>query len=437
MTGPPIDPLADYDPHWRTKQSADPLAGYHPGWREAAKEPDVQDSGYLDRLSTHVLNAAQGLPGVGAVEAGAGVIGSQVGRLFGGKGMSYPESYATLKEMTGRVGDKTSRGERALGAIATAPFLPANPALAGGLYGALGEVADANPDRGAASRGGGALVAGALGAATGGVLGRWTTAARAVGATNAATNVIDREATRGANAAPRYATAEAEGVANGTRTAQVASETSQPDNAAIIARLRETREFRNLADDDPKMLDALYKVHSDEAGRLGRAADAPTPTRPNIGRFAERDVRQAQAGLLNAMDRPMPSYRGAVEGFAKESNGIDAVEYGSDLAKMVGGHGITSGKNLTRNTPQQFSEWVKTASPEEIAAVKEGILGSQRATGGKAVPGMMLRPKSFIPFTAPKASADALGDLLRRADPREGSALQAGVIGLTAAARHR
>src|SRR4051812_28680624 len=56
--------------------------------RENANDAEAQavpETGYLGRLVTHVLNAAQGIPGMEAFEAGAGALGSHL--------TSHPLSY--------------------------------------------------------------------------------------------------------------------------------------------------------------------------------------------------------------------------------------------------------------------------------------------------------------------------------------------------------
>lgn len=119
----------------------------------------------------------------------------------------------------------------------------------------------------------------------------------------------------------------------------------------------------------------------------------------------------------------MPTYGDAVKDFAQRSADINAVGKG-----MTASQGATKPTRPTFNqitaknpkTPQTFSEWVKTASPSEIQAAKEGIIGDV----GNAIhePGKTLKP--FRKATGVGA------DLLRRADSNDPGSMAA-KLGLT------
>lgn len=138
---------------------------------------------------------------------------------------------------------------------------------------------------------------------------------------------------RASRARPLYEQAMQEGAQAASGNPQVAALLQEPDIAAIVGRLQATRQFRDLAPDDPKMLDAIYKALSDReadlSSAMARAASANEPA--NIGRFGLDDVRAAKQQVLAAMDEVAPSYRTAVSQFAEDSQLRRAYESGVDL----------------------------------------------------------------------------------------------------------
>ena len=347
--------------------------------RDAANLADEQASqpGYLERLSTHVLNAAQGIPGVEAVEAAAGALGSKLT----GRPQTYRQALGTLKTATGQIGGKTGMGERILGSTAVLPFLAASPVLAGAQLGAADQALSADPDVSLAGRAGRTV----LGAVGGAVFGKAAesvpTVFRVLAAKTPSANIFAREAAREAESAPLYRAALQEGQGR-TGTPAIRAQLAKPDNAEIVQELQAGRPLAGVPAESPAMLDALYKTHSDRAATLRRGLDALTPNRPNIGRFRLQDTRMAQQDLLDAlsggatMPGPMPSYRPAVETFAKHSAGIDAVEQGSD-ALLDAVHGrLPRSKYLTRRGPEAVAEFGAEATPAERQAATEGVLGA-------------------------------------------------------------
>lgn len=80
----------------------------------------------------------------------------------------------------------------------------------------------------------------------------------------------------------------------------------RPEVQDLLGRLRGLRKFEGLADDDPKMIDALYKALSDNLKQLkkGGAVQALSPegrVTTNLGRFAADDIAQLQDDLLTAL----------------------------------------------------------------------------------------------------------------------------------------
>lgn len=358
--------------------------------------------GYLARLATHVLNAAQGIPGMETVEAGAGALGSHV---FGDRPLSFQEALETLRSATGNIGGGTNMVEKAIGTIPTLPFLPANPAAGGALLGAADQLL-APDSESLVGRG----VKTAVGAGIGAVVGKGSDAvvagARSLLAPTAAANLLERSADRAASAKRLYGAALAEGKAAGA-TPAIKNYLAEPDIAEIVKELKGTREFSGVAPDSPEMLDAVYKTLSDRAATIRKGLQALTPNRPNIGRYQGANITAAQQDLLDAisggmsMPGPMPTYRAAVKDFAQRKATEDAVGKGYDALRSKLSKALPSPRNLTRTTPEAFAKWADMAGPDETRAAIEGLLG-----GGKSA-------LSKAPLTMGRRAVGKLPDLLR------------------------
>lgn len=148
--------------------------------QENLSDEQASQPGYLERFATHILNAGQGIPGVEALEAGAGALGSR----FTGHPMGYRESLQTLRGATGQIPTAERVGEQVVGALPATPFLPAGAIKGGAAYGALQEALSATPntplERGVETGLGAGL--GALSGAAGKAVGK---AAQKVGLTDA------------------------------------------------------------------------------------------------------------------------------------------------------------------------------------------------------------------------------------------------------------
>lgn len=193
-----------------------------------------------------------------------------------------------------------------------------------------------------------------------------------------ATSVEDLTRARASRAEPLYRAAEAEGVANRMtpRTPELDRFLSEPDIQAIVGRLQQTRQFRDLAPDDPKMLDAVYKALSDKQADLenviARAQSANQPE--NIGRFAAEDVRGAKEQALEAMAGPrgpMPSYRPAVTQYAEDSALMRAYQTGVEVFNRPAG---------------EIRAAIAKMTPDEVDLVKRGVVDRMREQIGRGTP---------------------------------------------------
>lgn len=398
------------------------LAGVKP---EAEPEP-----GYLERLAAHVLNTAQGIPGMEAVEAGAGALGSH---LPGNTPMSYEQSLNALRDATGQIGGKTAAAERMMGSIATLPFLPTNPAAAGAVLGGADQLLSASPNQSVAGR----VAKTAVGAGVGGLLGKGAdmavTAGRSLLSANPANgflnqsfaaNLLARQAAKAEAAKALFDRALAEGQGR-TGTETIKAYLAEPDVAEVVNGLRETRAFQNVAPESPEMLDAIFKTFSDKARAAKKGLDAFNPSKANLGRFNAKNISMAQQDLLDAisggssMPGPMRSYREAVTEYAKHSAAEDALKKGYDATAAKLSEGIPSSRTAMKTGPEVFAKWAGTATPEESRAAVGGALSASRA-------GLLKKP-----LTTGRRSLSAASSIIRKTQGDWGAnATKGGLLGL-------
>jgi hypothetical protein len=344
---------------------------YHAEYRSGALQKRMEAANAADVVAAqpsddemkaaHALNLAQGVPGMEAFQAAAGAVGS---------GRSYRESLDALRSGTEHIGGGTRAAEQFIGALPLAA-LPGSPAVAGATYGAASGAFNADPD--IENRAQRTIVGGLLGGAIGKAGELVGTGIRAARAASVPANVLKREGARSAASSPLYDAAEREGQGT-TNTKAIQRELHTPDTRAIITQLRTgTREFAGMPANDPRMIDAVYKVLSDRNAKAGvQLANDPT----NVGRFAQQTIEDQKKALLNVIDPVMPSYRKAVQTFAKHSGEIDAVTRGRDVLAEAIRPGIKTGAQAVDNSPEAFLAWAKQASPAERQAAAEGILGA-------------------------------------------------------------
>lgn len=108
---------------------------------------------------------------------------------------------------------------------------------------------------------------------------------------------------------------------------------------------------------------ADYRAAQQAAGRVR----SPATSQPSAIR-----VQTAPAEDLPPL---MPDYKKAVQDFAQRSKEIDAFKRGYEAYRARLSGNLPTANNLTRKTPQAFAEWLKTATPDEIAAARQGVRG--------------------------------------------------------------
>jgi hypothetical protein len=285
---------------------------------------------------------------------------------------------------------------RGAGTLATTPFLPGSGAVSGAILGGADQALNNDPTSGPINRALRTVGGAALGGAVGGAADRLVAGARTFapkwlgGAGNAAETRAGMVADRAKSGAKLYGDALAEG--QGKEVPQpVLDWLKSPDIAPIVADLKSTRPFANVAEDSPEMVDAVYKNLSDKAGIIKGKMGALVPRNANLGRVAGLDNAMArQEGLAAVSDAGpyagdeafMPSYPKAVQDFADRSKGIESFDTGYDaLTKSVNGNKVAA-KNLNRvgKSPDAstFASWAADQAPADAADAERGILGSAR-----------------------------------------------------------
>lgn len=322
-------------------------------------------------------SAAQVIPGMEAVQAKASSFAND---------MPYRDALKMQRSETDAIPAPVKFAMQAAVGIPLMAALPASPALAGAVLGGADQALDADPDRTLGERvvrgAGGA----ALGAGAGAAMDALITKGRALIAPATAKVVRRIKGERSAASGPLFQKAIIEGQGKTATDPSIAVFLAQPDVKEIITGLKQTRKFAGMSDDAPEMLDAVYKVLSDQGAAVKRGLESATPNKPNIGRFRGEDIRSAKDEALTAMDDAMPSYRPAVANYAEHSSKLDAVRRGQDAIRTASGRGVTSGKNLDRTTLEAFEDWAAKASPAQRKAALEGLLGATKQASSGSTP---------------------------------------------------
>lgn len=303
------------------------------------------------------------------------------------RGQPYTEALGDIRGSQEGLASAPRGALRALGGGMAASAIPGSPAMAGAKYGAALNAASAEPVSGA-ERG----IRTAIGGAAGGALGKFfdvaATAARARMTPTIEQTAKRLKELRSARSAPLYEQAMREGRGL-TGTQEIADFLASPDVAPILERLQQSRVMQGVAPDDPRMLDAIYKVLSDRQRQIGRQLASADPSRPNIGRFEAENLNLAKRQAVNAISEaptaPMPSYALANREFAKGSQALEAAERGYNAVQTRGGT-TRAPKNLAKHGPDALMDFIEAnigKNPDVGPAAIQGALGNiRRSTSG-------------------------------------------------------
>ncbi len=152
-------PLAEIERYVASKRGAAQQAG-----PVEAPEPEA---GYPERLATTMLSAAQVIPGMKALQAGAGALGSK----FTDTPVSYRDAYEGLGEQTDKLGTGRNIAAKVVASPVTAPIFGLramaglSPTAQGAVFGGADQLLSGDPDAtvgGTAARTGAGIVGGAV-----------------------------------------------------------------------------------------------------------------------------------------------------------------------------------------------------------------------------------------------------------------------------------
>lgn len=338
-----------------------------------------------------LLNIGKAVPGGEAAQAGFAMLGSRIPKgvpLLGNDGpaLSYEDALAAIHDATKGTPGMAGLLEKVPGAVVGGSLLPGGSSIAammkgGAAYGVADRALAAKPES-LDERLAGTVKAGAIGAVAAPVVGKaLQLGAAGVGAMGAeapdATLLAQKEA-RDVAAKANYAKALLEGQGQ-TDTPAVRAFLLEPDIAPIVARLQQSREFAALDPHSPEMLDQVYKELSSSAGDLQRGLLNPSAANGASRRLDLRDTRAAQGDLLSAVDQPMPSYRGAVRDYAKQSGEIDATKKGVDALRGARATGMSGKAAASQKSPSAILDWLQNdATPQEAERYMQGLDGAAK-----------------------------------------------------------
>lgn len=337
------------------------------------------------------------IPGVEAVQA--------AGRVYKQARQGQPTSYREELGDLERVQRDTPKVEipyfpdlgpgslnrLAGGGIAAAALPIKSPALAGAAYGGLLNALGSDPDQSIGERAGKAAVGAAVGGAVGKVADVASTGIRAKFAKPLGESLDDLKLAREADAGPLYEFALAQGKGGATRTPEIATFLARPDVNDIVLGLQGLDEFAQVAPDDPRMLDAVYKVLSDQQKTVGKQLAVTEPGKPNLGRFTERQIRGVKREALDAMDTGMSMYRPATQAYARGSRAIEGLKRGQRAAAIETGSG-SNPENLAKFGRQSLLDFLESGGDDVSDEAVEGVLGFGRRKLEQAGPTGLLNP---------------------------------------------
>lgn len=366
--------------------------------------------------AANVLSTAQAIPGMEAIEAGAGVAGSY---LPGNKPLNYQQSLAALRSQTDAIPGPIKYGERMAASIplmALKPFQGMSAAKAGASLGAADQALSADPISSMSDLGTRAertAAGGVAGAVAGKALDLGQTGLKMLRAPNASQELLGRIAQRKAASNANFSGALAEGADKATPE-EITQFLQERDIQPIVTRLQQTRQYGAMAPSDPRFLDRIYKEMSDVGLRAGKTVDAAGANVNSAG-VTKGEIRLGKEQLLSGMEAPssvsdamnetgfMPSYRQAVVEDAQRRSEEQAFTRGKLASKLSAKLQTPSEKQDLTLTPQAMTRQYgpeSGARDAERQAALQGVYsnaqGSLARTGGRTVKRLLLHQANPI-----------------------------------------
>lgn len=147
---------------------------------------------------------------------------------------------------------------------------------------------------------------------------------------------------------------------------------------------------RNEGTYDQRRLREILERRGAEASRPRLSGEPLGPRRVEIAPEATIETSPMRVELVPAESyfatAPMPSYRSAVEDFAKGSARVRAAERGHDAIRSRLNRNLPMAKSLKKTSPESFEDFIgRLNTPEERAAAELGVLGATRSAFGQSV----------------------------------------------------
>lgn len=373
-------------------------------------------------------NAAQGIPGMEAVQAGARSLV---------RGQSYRDALGDIRGETERIPTPLRIAGQLPGVVASSGVAPGASAVkVGGAYGAASQALNADPDlplgeRAARTVGGG--VAGAVipaamkGLATTGRIAN--TGVRALATkTTPAMLLQQQEAALQAKTGPMYARALKEGQ-GAVVPPQVRAALDRPQVKEISQRLQGMDDYAGMSDDSPEMIQAIKQALNEQSIALKKPQQLANTGKGAAfsGRAERRQVERLSRDLTDAVATPgqlmgpnqgrpvitapmMPSQRAADQAHAQGKALQTATEHGVN-AVAAANRGTTVGSGLRQRSPEAFERWVQTkASPDEVDAFIKSVMSETGAKMRQGLTPRSLQDFAILPLLAKATRTANAGD---------------------------
>ena len=342
-------------------------------------------------LPARAVALTQGIPGVRALAEG---INSKM------MGVPYEQVDKSVTQGLKSVPPAQRAALGMVGGLATAPFLPANPALAGGILGAASEAGNSVPTpiaQRVQNTIGGAVAGAGAGYAGGKLLNAGTKLSGAVAANlqsrfapNADEAIVgSTKVVNPAVSSAQYQNA-AQSAAPRQPTSAIASVLQDPDVQQLANKVSALPQYRGVSQDDPEFLMALDQRLTDTRRQLEKGLLPAEPSNPNTKRELIDAAHAVQQKLRTAMATPdqnvpayMPEYLDAV-GHHAEGKGLEsAFGLGYDAQLANSGGGPLSRKQVGTVSPAAVANEAGTMTPDETGQLRTGVLSALKEQPGR------------------------------------------------------
>jgi hypothetical protein len=173
-----------------------------------------------------------------------------------------------------------------------------------------------------------------------------------------------------------YGKAATEGA--GATHADVTAALDSPDIKPFADAIRGSSTFKGA--DDATILRESYKLLSERQGTLSTRIAASNDFKAGSS-LEKGEITAAKQKLLDAADKVMPSFRGAVGTHAELAGQRRAFQAAADATSRIVKGSSVAGKKLSANSPEAFKESILKMKPAEAQAALDGVFGRLKNSG--------------------------------------------------------